>query len=250
MDNNIFSFDRFIKVLKYDLRFRVMGFALLFIVLLVSVHLFYFLIYSVGELRIVERVQTIQLLLFSCSFIAPFKIYREFRSSRGKASFIMLPTSAFEKFASMFVISLILVPVSFLLLSLALDYFAVLLFSNMGHDRFFLRYEEFISLADIDFSLCCPVIFTLVSAAIFGNVIFKKRALAKTMLCVIAMAYILSEAVTLITNFIFWNDERVYAGTWSVIHEYVQDISEKVCLAFSVLLYAFSYWRIKKMQIS
>jgi len=250
MENNIFSFDRFFKVLKYDLRFRVMGFALLFIVLLVSVHLFYFLFDGMSEFTAIVRAEIIRLLLFSCSFIAPFKIYREFRSRHGQASFIMLPASAFEKFASMFVISLILVPVSFLLLSLALDYFAVLLFSNMGHDRFFLRYEEFISLADIDFSLCCPVIFTLVSTAIFGNVIFKKRALAKTMLCVIAMAYILSEAVTLITNFIFWNDERVYTGTWSVIHEYIQDISEKVCLAFSVLLYAFAYWRIKKMQIS
>lgn len=250
MGNNIFSFDRFFKVLKYDLRFRVIGFALLFIVLLISVHLFYFLFYNMGELRIVERVQIIQFLLFCCSFIAPFKIYKEFRSRHGQASFIMLPASIFEKFASMFVISLMLVPIAFLLMSLALDYFAVLLFSNMGHDGFFLRYEGFISPADIDFSLCCPVIFTLVSAAIFGNVIFKKRAVAKTMLCVIAMAYILSEAVTLITNFIFWNDERVYTGTWSVIHEYVQDISEKVCLVFSVLLYAFAYWRIKKMRIS
>ena len=50
--NNTFSFERFVKVLKYDLKFRVPGFMVTYIVLLTCMHILFFAFHHANDTHI------------------------------------------------------------------------------------------------------------------------------------------------------------------------------------------------------
>ena len=113
MGSNIFSFERFLKVLKYDLKMRVPAIGIFFLVLLIIPHVLHQIMDFGNAFPAGQRFDLYSVMCVFLVFFAPFKIYYAFRDKQGRTSFLMLPASTLEKFASMVLVSLVLVPVSF-----------------------------------------------------------------------------------------------------------------------------------------
>lgn len=240
--NNTFLFERFVKVLKYDLKFRVPGIATAFVLLLVIAHVIRFMFDLGGTFSPTEREIAFQAGWMFLSFYAPFVIYSAVSKKHGRASFIMLPASGLEKFASMFAISVLVIPVAFFLSAYLLDSLLVALFKE--------KYIDFLSLKQLDIWLCYKCILCSVATALLGRVLFRKRAVGKTILCVLAATTLWCYCAG---KFIAWNFSDVgtvdgEAVEVQLIH--LKDITQYVYLIVSAIIYSLTYLRIKKMQIS
>ena len=250
--NNIFSFERFVKVLKYDLKMRVPVITTMFVVFLLLPHILHFIMNFGASFREALRMELIGTMMFCISFFAPFSIYAAFREKHGVSSYLMIPASGLEKFASMMLVCIIIVPVAFFAGSLVVDSLFTLIFKDV--------YGGFISLqqfeAEFDLGNAIITIFSIVGAALLGNVMFKKRASAKTILCLFLLAVLLGTFVTgyVFDSFIAATDAGIdvcidssLVVRKSQMLEYITIISFSIA---SVLFYMLAYWRLKKIQIS
>lgn len=242
--NNIFSFDRFLKVLKFDLKMRVPAIGTMFLVLLFLPHVLHLVMTSDFIFPVASRVDLYRTMTACLIFFAPFTIYSAFKEKQGKCGFLMLPASALEKFISMVAVSLLLVPVSFILCNYLLDSVLVLLMR-----------EYYISFVAVDFWELLRgglVSFSIIGAALLGNAVFKGKASFKTILCLLVLAFLWGAVVT---DFILMKvSQQDAVGDIAVIgdEQFAQltNITAIVIFAVGVLSYCLTYWRIKKIQIS
>ena len=250
--NNIFSFDRFLKVLKYDLKMRVPAIATMFLGFMLLPHVLHLFLNFGSGFREGLRMELIGTMLFCISFFAPFSIYAAFREKHGVSSYLMIPASGLEKFASMMLVCIIIVPVAFFAGSLVVDSLFTLIFKDIYGG--FISWQQF----EAEFDLCNAIItiFSIVGAALLGNVLFKKRASAKTVLCLLALAflygtfiteYILDGLITSMDTSIDASIDSSLVVRKSQMLEYITIISFSIA---SVLFYILAFWRIKKIQIS
>lgn len=242
MGSNIFSFERFLKVLKYDLKMRVPAIGVFFLVLLIIPHVLHQIMDFGNSFPAGQRFDLYSVMCVFLVFFAPFKIYYAFRDKQGRTSFLMLPASTLEKFASMVLVSLVLVPVSFALCSFLLDVILSLLFSG-----------QYGSVVTVDYGILARGslgLFCIAGASILGNTIFKKGAPGKTLLCILVLLLIWG---ALLTGYIFDNlfeDGNVDAELLQMRGEMVVNISTIIYSAVAVLFYILAWWRIRKIQIS
>ena len=243
--NNIFSFDRFLKVLKYDFKFCVPQFFTLFAVLVCFIHALEMLFMQREVFIPSARVEGMVAMLFVCIFCAPFTIYSKLNSKHKGSSFIMIPASCLEKFASMTLICLLLVPLAFTVSFLLLDTVLTVCLPEKYVSFIFKGLFEFVSRTHISLFIV-PV--ALSGTAMLGNLVFKKNALSKTLLfsgvatviwCLVAGRAMLSlinpamdaENMAMITkNFFILN---------YIFYTFV-----------GVAMYTLTYFRIRRMQIS
>ena len=244
--NNIFSFERFVKVLKYDLKMRVPAIATTFLVFLLLPHILHLIMNFGSGFREALRMELIGTMLFCISFFAPFSIYAAFREKQGIGSYLMIPSSGFEKFASMFTVCCVILPVAFFACSLVVDSLFTLVLKDI--------YGGFISLqqfeAEFDLGNAIITMFSVVGAALLGNVLFKKRASAKTILCLLALALLWGSVITEILFSEIFSFRDLDPTVLQAKTDRVAVITEFVLVGVSVLLYCLAYWRLKKIQIS
>lgn len=250
--NNIFSFERFVKVLKYDLKMRVPVITTMFVVFLLLPHILHFIMNFGASFREALRMELIGTMMFCISFFAPFSIYAAFREKHGVGSYLMIPASVLEKFASMITVCCIVLPVAFFAGCLVVDSLFTIVFKDV--------YGGFISLqqfeAEFDLGNAIITIFSIVGAAIFGNVLFKKKASAKTILCLLALAFLFGTFVTgyvldnLVTSIDTGIDANIDSSLVLTKAQMLESITIISFLIASVLFYVLAYWRLKKIQIS
>ena len=240
--NNIFSFERFLKVLKYDLKLRVPAIGTTFLVFLAMPHALHLLMDFGNSFPVSQRFDLYSVMTIMLIFFAPFSIYSSFKDKHGRGSFLMLPASALEKFASMVLVSLVLLPVSFLLCTYILDAVLVLLFRDI-----------YVSVVTIDTTMLVRGfvgIFAIVGSALLGNAIFKKKASAKTLLCILVLIFLWCAGLTDYLFSDFFSEGNVDAAMVEMKAERVKNITTVVYFIVAVLFYILTCWRIKKMQIS
>ena len=240
--SNIFSFERFLNVLKYDLIIRVPAIGIFFLVLLIMPHVLHQMMGFGNAFPVGQRLDLYGVMCGFIVFFAPFKIYTVFRGKQELGSYLMLPASSLEKFMSMVLVSLVLVPVSFCLCSFLLDVVLCLLVGG-----------QYGSVVTVDYGILAKGflgLFCIAGAAILGNTLFKKGAPGKTLLCIIIL---LSIWLTLITGYIL--DSLFDGGNADV--EVMQmrlemrvNLSMIVYSAVAILFYILAWWRIRKIQIS
>ncbi len=240
--NNTFSFERFLKVLKYDLKMRVPAVGTMFLVFLAMPHALHLLMDSGNSFPVLQRVDLYVVMGMMLIFFAPFSIYSSFKDKHGRASFLMLPASAFEKFASMVLVSLVLLPVSSLLCTYILDAVLVLLFRGI--------YVSVVTIDTITLARGFVGVFAIVGSALLGNSLFRKKASFKTILCILAITFIWGAGLT---DYIFsdmLSDGNVDSAVLEMKAEQIKNITAAVFFTVAVLFYILACWRIKKIQIS
>lgn len=240
--NNIFSFERFLKVLKYDLKMRVPAVFTSFLAFLAIPHALH-VVMSFGQtFPVAQRVDLYSTMAAFLMFFAPFTIYSSFNNKQGKSGFLMLPASALEKFTSMVAVSMVLLPVSFIFCTLILDLILVLLFNDC--------YGTVVSVDFMKLLRGGIAAFSIIGAALLGNVTFKKKASAKTILCLLALMILWGFGVT---DMIFEKLLEDGNADAEVMQATLRQLNNITAIAFGtagVLFYILTYWRIKKMQIS
>lgn len=138
--NSVFSADRFIKLLKYDLRTNLPKFYITFCMLCSIVPAFGIIAVAFGEsISLNARDFMYTALLYVCSFVSPFVIYKHANNRKGGIYFITLPASAFEKFLSILVVCSLIVPLSFIIANILLDYI-------LSSTLFYVAYEKYVGL--------------------------------------------------------------------------------------------------------
>ncbi|MDO4736016.1 MAG: hypothetical protein Q4B21_03260, partial [Bacteroidia bacterium] len=138
--NSVFSADRFIKLLKYDLRTNLPKFYITFCMLCSIVPAFGIIAVVFGEsISLSVRDFMYTALLYVCSFVSPFVIYKHANNRKGGIYFITLPASAFEKFLSILVVCSLIVPLAFIIANILLDYI-------LSSTLFYVAYEKYVGL--------------------------------------------------------------------------------------------------------
>lgn len=210
--NNVFNFQRFGKYLTYDLnnaRYSY-GLSLLIIALLPAIIFFFTQLFSlIFTFQFTEYDSTISVAGLAIGTIilqlsAPTKMYGALTEKKQGSDWLMIPASSFEKFLSMVVILCVVLPVLFivgfsccdLIMSLVPGYNGS--FTKDGYDAiagFFQgmnSYSEFVTISKgaIFGQFWANWTFGILVFAL-GAVIFKKRKVARTILCYFLFSIIL-----------------------------------------------------------
>ena len=92
--------------------------------------------------------------------------------------------------------------------------------------------------------------FSIIGAALLGNVTFKKKASAKTILCLLALVILWGFGVTDMIFEKLLEEGNADAEVMQATLRQLNNITAIVFFAAGVLAYFLTYWRIKKIQIS
>ena len=187
--DNIFSFNRFGKLLKkefyeYFQRFGVTILVFLsFIVIAWGISLLFGGDNGFGTNT---RSAGIYALTTLVALFAPFVVYGYTNHQKKGIYYAMLPASSFEKFLSMVIYTLILTPVMFFITAVLLDSLIVTIKSPEETSYLFSTLFSKDALSQY-FSL-----FQTISIFVLANMIFKKQKVAKSLLSIIGIAIIIS----------------------------------------------------------
>jgi len=255
MNADVFSFERFSKYLKFELKSAYESFGLSLLILS-CINVVLFLVFgTLGYLGGVERTwcsvdpSFTRVVFVICVFILfitmPRKCYGYVTEKRAGTSFLMIPASSLEKTLSMILICGIIVPAVFFAVSLGLDELLFLIDSGRGtslisdltmciDDFLFFDREGFGTLDDVS-GLC--LVFLL------GSIFFKKSKGGKTILCLMAIAFVLGGLIAGLA--------RAYVETRSVDLKF-PDLSQgakfAIDAAINLLVCALIFWRVRTIK--
>lgn len=213
--NNTFDINRFGKYFKYDLfnaknqfglSLLILGFTP--VIVFVFTQLFSVLFLSEWAGNVVPaRVLAIICAVFCTILVFPSKAYGKLTEKKAGSDWILLPASVFEKWLSMIIISVIVLPICLFSLLIVSDTLLALcfpvqygstIFSSDAINLFALSIpgEDSISFnasGIIFFDWCNNILaFTL------GAIVFKKSKVGKTILCLFLFGCIIGAASTAI----------------------------------------------------
>ncbi len=265
--NNIFDFSRFGKYFVYDMRNakNMFGWSMLILALLPAI------VFVISELfcltingHIAEMPDAIRYVAVYIGFlvtvlVAPAKIWGKITDRRYGSDWLMLPASGFEKWLSMMLICVLVLPLCISVVILAGDAVCTLVFGNAYAGNTML--SEIRGLKDLDLAsgvefdffgigyttwLSNILIFTL------GALCFKKAKAAKTILVCFAVATVCSLICTAILGqAAFTSDDIEWMfGTLSP-EQVVSRINlavNIVCFTIVAALVAACYFRIKTIK--
>ena len=250
--NSVFSADRFIKLLKYDLRTNLPKFYITFCMLCSIVPAFGIIAVAFGEsISLSVRDFMYTALLYVCSFVSPFVIYKHTNNRKGGIYFITLPTSAFEKFLSILVVCSLIVPLAFIIANILLDYI-------LSSTLFYVAYEKYVGLFGFSVWQDIFTLLRVIGFCILGNLYFVSSKLSKTFfsgLGLIVIGSIFWGATGITYSIISELVYSVYYDASRVTEEWVEyenclltvrDITRVVLM---LSFYLLAYLRIKKLQL-
>ncbi len=272
--DNTFKISRFGKYFVYDLKrqWRNIGILMLifalFPIIFYMLYMFFAALFDEGLMKVFTGIEingpaiwarfgvffamtTVFVMIF------PSRAYGEITDKAKGAEWLMLPASRLEKFVSMLLISLVVIPLAYVAVYLLSDAFVCLLDRSCGNslmsyrinpstcDDSFLAVNGFWSLTAIIEENA--IIFLL------GGLMFKKWKVIGTLLVIFALQLILSGLVSaFITNadLEWWGE---WFEDWAIRHADSLDIWLNAFINFWLLLTiafcgTWSWFRIKRLQ--
>ncbi len=273
--SNTFNFNRFGKYFVYDLKrqWKNIGMLMLifalFPIIFYMLYMFFAAMFDGGLMKIFTGIEidgpagwtrfgvfvamtTIFVMLF------PSRAYGEITDKAKGSEWLMLPASRLEKFTSMMLISLVVIPFIYITVYLLSDAFVCLLDKSCGDSLMSFRINENI----VDNSLVFPANgFWILASTIVGNaiifllggLIFKKWKVVGTALALFALEMVLSSMLSaFITNADLesWGE---WFSDWAIRHADNIDLWLNAFLNFWLLLIVaicgtWSWFRIKRLQ--
>ena len=273
--NNTFNFNRFGKYFVYDLKrqWKNIGMLMLifalFPIIFYMLYMFFAAIFDGGLLKIFTGIEidgpsggvrfgvfavmsTIFVMLF------PSRAYGEITNKAKGSEWLMLPASRLEKFASMMLISLVVIPLVYIVVYFLSDAFVCLLDKSCGDSLMSFRINKEINSSDFiipanGFWILAANIVEYVSIFLLGGLIFKKWKVVGTVLVLFALGMAFSGLFSaFITNadLEWWGDRF---SLWAITHADNIDLWLNAFLNLWLLLIlaicgTWSWFRIKRLQ--
>lgn len=242
MNNRIFSADRFARYFVYDVKrwvsiygptFILMALAPLLLYLLV---LCYSLVFGYGWNTPGLSTRAFVLIVMS-AFVAityPSNVYGFVTDKRAGADFLMLPVSVTEKFASMLLNVLVLVPLAFSIVYFGTDALLCLCDESCGGTLIASVSDAFAAIVTASFSSDAPVrvnisafyVIFAVNALFFllGAIVFRRRKILYPILILAGVQIVLSlllgalfSSGVLTEDFFGWIVEKCISDPHSVV---------------------------------
>lgn len=249
---NVFNFSRFGKYIAYDLRRIRSSYGLTFLILALMPAVIYLISVVFGilngkgwsvpstQLRLAVFFLTTGALLLSY----PASCYGFVTEKKSGSSWLMLPASSFEKFLSMFVITMVVLPVAYSVLYFGSD--ALLSLTGHGYGPNLMscifREEGGVKMVSLDGNGvgtgAYPLYLAFETTALtylLGAVIFRKNKVVKTILCLLVFSLIFM----MVATFIFSHFDMEW---WkSSLLKLLGDNEDTVILRVKVLANVFSW---------
>ena len=273
--DNTFKISRFGKYFVYDLKrqWKNIGMLMLifslFPIIFYMIYMFFAAMFDGGLMKIFIGLEidgpaggtrfgvfavmsTIFVMLF------PSRAYGEITNKAKGSEWLMLPASRLEKFTSMMLISLIVIPLVYVVVYFLSDAFVCLLDKSCGDSLMSFRINKEIGTSDFiipanGFWLLAANIVEYVSIFLLGGLIFKKWKVVGTALVLFALGMAFSGLFsTFITNadLDWWGK---WFTDWAIRHADNLDLWLNALLNFWLLLIlaicgTWSWFRIKRLQ--
>lgn len=273
--DNTFKISRFGKYFVYDLKRQWKNTGMLMLIFALSPVIFYMLymffaaLFDGGLMKIFIGLEidgpaggtrfgvfavmsTIFVMLF------PSRAYGEITNKEKGSEWLMLPASRLEKFTSMMLISLIVIPLVYVVVYFLSDAFVCLLDKSCGDSLMSFRINK--EIGSSDFVIPANGFWILASSIVgnaivflLGGLIFKKWKVVGTVLVLFALQMVFSGLLSVfITNadLDWWGN---WFADWTIRHADSIDIWLNAFINFWLLLIlaicgTWSWFRIKRLQ--
>ena len=209
-----FNFNRFGKYFLYDLNARWCDLGIFFLVFALFPFIFY-LIYmvlgtlgtnSLGAIFAGDRIDGPALIVRFITFaivtglfviLFPARAYGFITEKKAGSDYLMLPASRAEKFTSMMLISLVVIPVAFVAIYFISDWLLCLLDKTCGNSMLLTNLNELGSHADVlmvgnGIPLLLATMAESIVIFLLGSLIFKKWKVGYTIIALFAINMVLS----------------------------------------------------------
>lgn len=272
--NNNFNFARFGKYFVYDLKrqWKNIGMLMLifalFPIILYMLYMFFSALSDGGLMKMFAGGEItgpelwVRFAVFGCVgtiflMLFPSRAYGEITDKAKGAEWLMLPASRLEKFSSMTLITLIVIPLVFIIVYLFSDAVVCLFDRTCGDSLISFRINDMMS---DELTFCANgfwilVANVIVSASIFllGGLIFKKWKVVGTALVLFAISMVWSFGMSVFIT----NADLEWFGHW--IADWTQRHADNLDLWFNGFINAYillvvaicetaSWFRIKRIQ--
>lgn len=272
---NTFKISRFGKYFVYDLKrqWKNIGMLMLifslFPIIFYMIYMFFAAMFDGGLMKIFIGLEidgpaggtrfgvfavmsTIFVMLF------PSRAYGEITNKEKGSEWLMLPASRLEKFTSMMLISLIVIPLVYVVVYFLSDAFVCLLDKSCGDSLMSFRINK--EIGSSDFAIPANGFWILASSIVenaivflLGGLIFKKWKVVGTVLVLFALQIVFSGLLSVfITNadLDWWGN---WFADWTIRHADSIDIWLNAFINFWLLLIlaicgTWSWFRIKRLQ--
>ncbi len=273
--DNTFNFSRFGKYFVYDLKrqWKNIGMLMLifalFPIIFYMIYMFFAAMFDGGLMKIFIGLEidgpaggtrfgvfavmsTIFVMLF------PSRAYGEITNKAKGSEWLMLPASRLEKFTSMMLISLVVIPLVYVVVYFLSDAFVCLLDKSCGDSLMSFRINK--EIGSSDFVIPANGLWILASTIVgnaivflLGGLIFKKWKVVGTVLVLFALQMVFSGLLSVfITNadLDWWGN---WFADWTIRHADSIDIWLNAFINFWLLLIlaicgTWSWFRIKRLQ--
>lgn len=273
--DNTFKISRFGKYFAYDLKrqWKNIGMLMLifalFPIIFYMIYMFFAAMFDGGLMKIFIGLEidgpaggtrfgvfavmsTIFVMLF------PSRAYGEITNKAKGSEWLMLPASRLEKFTSMMLISLIVIPLVYVVVYFLSDAFVCLLDKSCGDSLMSFRINK--EIGSSDFVIPANGFWILASSIVgnaivflLGGLIFKKWKVVGTVLVLFALQMVFSGLLSVfITNadLDWWGN---WFADWTIRHADSIDIWLNAFINFWLLLIlaicgTWSWFRIKRLQ--
>lgn len=273
--DNTFKISRFRKYFVYDLKrqWKNIGMLMLifslFPIIFYMIYMFFAAMFDGGLMKIFIGLEidgpaggtrfgvfavmsTIFVMLF------PSRAYGEITNKEKGSEWLMLPASRLEKFTSMMLISLVVIPLVYVVVYFLSDAFVCLLDKSCGDSLMSFRINKEIGSSDYvipanGFWILASSIVGNAIVFLLGGLIFKKWKVVGTVLVLFALQMVFSGLLSVfITNadLEWWGN---WFADWTIRHADSIDIWLNAFINFWLLLIlaicgTWSWFRIKRLQ--
>lgn len=266
--NNIFNFKRFVNYLRFDLRNAKNYYGLSMLV----VGLFPVIVFAFSQILywmvskdnvsldfgLAFRCITLCIAVAIVNLTAPPKMYGRITERRCGSDWLLIPASTFEKWLSMLIITLVVVPVVMVVLLLISDTFLALLFpARYGENVFSILDGQNLFRIDTGEGLVLNMVYpfyvswvTSGLAFLLGSVVFKRAKVAKTILVCMAIGVVFS-AITMpvfqSSNMEEWLQSMDWVDPYQIVRWFNSWINITFAVEF-VLLAGGLFYRLRTIK--
>jgi hypothetical protein len=261
--SNVFDFKRFGNYFGYSLRNGAVNFGLSLLICALMpavVFVFYELIMLVFSGNFPASSEWLRdfaavLGLIVAVMIAPAKLFGCITDKSRGTAYLMIPASTFEKWLSVILICILVLPLCFLALMVAGDALMMLIFGSAYADQYLFTYlcQSFnLDLGELKlnaFAFGYADWITGILTYALGAVWFKKAKVGKTLLCMMLLSVIIGLLFSGVSQEVFFSDESLLNGLEpNAAATWVNVFCNAIVWIWAALLAAAIYLRLKTIK--